>query len=319
MSDVERQPIVRLRRALLRRTLTPVLTSCTPAVRRLMQIGHGSRAKDWLWGRFGNYLYDAKTPVVVRTRYGPYLLGRTSNLVFRTIAGQGIWEPNLSAFITSSLRPGDAFVDVGANIGYYTVIAAQSVGSDGVVVAVEPLPPALAELRRNVEINDFHNVRILPIAAHDRDGEITIRFNSMADVGGASIVWTDERPFEAVVQTEALSKSLSRDEIARARLFKVDVEGAEATAIRGLLAGSNGFRPDAEFIVELTPDTYPDVAVMLAEHGFEPYLLQNPFSASNPRARPGQRPQRIDRGAALPPSPEGVSYVVFSRSTAAAL
>jgi FkbM family methyltransferase len=284
-----------------------------------MQIGNGNRAKDWLWGRFGSYLYDAKTPVVVRTRYGPYLLGRTSNLVFRTIAGQGVWEPNLSNFITSRLRPGDTFVDVGANIGYYTVLAAQSVGREGAVVAVEPLPPALSELRRNIEINDFYNVRVLPIAAHDREGEITIRFSSMADVGGASIVWTDERPLEAVVQTQPLSTSLSRKEIASARLFKVDVEGAEATAIRGLLAGANGLRSDAEIIVELTPETYPDVAVMLAQHGFEPYLLQNPFSASNPRARPSERPQRMERAAELPPSPEGVSYVVFSRSAAATL
>jgi FkbM family methyltransferase len=273
-----------------------------------MQIGNGNRAKDWLWGRFGSYLYDAKTPVVVRTRYGPYLLGRTSNLVFRTIAGQGVWEPNLSNFITSRLRPGD-----------YTVLAAQSVGREGAVVAVEPLPPALSELRRNIEINDFYNVRVLPIAAHDREGEITIRFSSMADVGGASIVWTDERPLEAVVKTQPLSTSLSREEIASARLFKVDVEGAEATAIRGLLAGANGLRSDAEIIVELTPETYPDVAVMLAQHGFEPYLLQNPFSASNPRARPSERPQRMERAAELPPSPEGVSYVVFSRSAAATL
>ena len=285
-----------------------------------MQIGHGNRTKDWLWSRLvQNYMYDAKTPVVVRTVYGPYLIGRTSNLVFRTIAAQGVWEPNLSGFIASRLRRGDGFIDVGANIGYYTVVAANSVGSDGFVVAIEPLPPALAELRRNIDLNDFANVRVLPIAAHDREGEMPIHFSSTADVGGASITWTNDRPHEAIVRTAPLGTSLTPGEIGRARLVKVDVEGAEATTIRGLLSSAHLFRPDVELIVELTAATYPEIRAMLAEHGFAPYLLQNPFSASNPRARPSERPRRIGSDAPLPPSPEGVSYIVFSRGSTAEL
>ncbi len=91
--------------------------------------------------------------MVVRTRFGPFVLGKTSNLVFRVIAAQGVWEPNLSNFIVSRLRHGDTFVDVGANIGYYTLLAARCVGREGAVVAIEPLPTALGELRRNTEIN----------------------------------------------------------------------------------------------------------------------------------------------------------------------
>lgn len=65
----------------------------------------------------------------------------------------GVWEPAISAFVRSRLEPGDSFIDVGANIGYYTVLASRRVGPSGSVYAVEASPKICSRLRRNVALN----------------------------------------------------------------------------------------------------------------------------------------------------------------------
>lgn len=71
---------------------------------------------------------------------------------------EGVWEPEETSFVQQSLKPGMVFVDLGANIGYYTVIASGLVGSTGRVFAFEPEPRNFALLQKNIEINGCRNV-----------------------------------------------------------------------------------------------------------------------------------------------------------------
>ena len=69
----------------------------------------------------------------------------------------GTWEPDLAAFMRRRLRPGDTFIDVGANIGYLSALGSRLVGPHGVVVAIEPAPFASAALQETVAMNDLTN------------------------------------------------------------------------------------------------------------------------------------------------------------------
>jgi len=91
-------------------------------------------------------------------------MGKTLNLDLRdgalssAIFAEGVWEPEETSFLQKTLRPGMVFVDVGANIGYYTVIAASLVGSAGKVFAFEPDPRNFILLQKNVAENHCQNV-----------------------------------------------------------------------------------------------------------------------------------------------------------------
>src|ERR1700742_4360825 len=86
----------------------------------------------------------------------------------------GTWEPDLTAFLRRRLRPGDTFIDVGANVGYMSALASRLVGPHGAVVAIEPAPIASAVLQETVAMNDLTNTRRVTAAVSDRDDELPL-------------------------------------------------------------------------------------------------------------------------------------------------
>ncbi|MGC4085037.1 MAG: FkbM family methyltransferase [Vicinamibacterales bacterium] len=81
-------------------------------------------------------------------------------------------QPSLAArFFDRYLKPGDVVVDVGANVGLYSVVCATCVGDTGTVIALEPSPRIANFLRGNVAVNRLSNVRVLNVAVGDADGE----------------------------------------------------------------------------------------------------------------------------------------------------
>jgi len=105
---------------------------------------------------------------VTRTIYGFRCAGTTQDLIQRYIYLFGVWEANLSSWIRSALKPGDVFVDVGANIGFFSLLASQIVGSEGRVVSIEPSPTIFAQLTANVALNRVGNIRLVNCAASDQ-------------------------------------------------------------------------------------------------------------------------------------------------------
>ena len=84
--------------------------------------------------------------------------GEADRFVSRRIREEGIWEPYETSLVLGALQPGDVFVDVGANIGYFPVIAAGRVGRAGRVLAFEPDPDNYRLLSENLELNDCREV-----------------------------------------------------------------------------------------------------------------------------------------------------------------
>ena len=147
------------------------------------------------------------------------------------IARYGAYEPETTHLITRMLQPGDTFVDVGANNGYFAILAGQRVGPEGTVVAVEPNPAAVARLQRNVQLNHLEGtVRILPVALGDTNGEATLYVSTFED-GWASLEAFRGSGPPIPVRVSTLDGALDPQE---SLFLKVDTEGTEPRVLRGM-------------------------------------------------------------------------------------
>jgi FkbM family methyltransferase len=149
----------------------------------------------------------------------------------------GIYEPQETALAQAVLAPGATFVDVGANWGYFTLIAAGRVGAAGAVVALEPDPRMSEALRANVALNRLGNVTVLEIAATERAATVELMTVplSAGNSGLSSLAPPNARGVERIaVQGRPLDDVLAELGHARIALLKMDIEGAEARALAGL-------------------------------------------------------------------------------------
>jgi FkbM family methyltransferase len=152
------------------------------------------------------------------------------------------YEPFETEWVQNLVRPGDAVLDLGAHIGYYTLLLARWVGPYGRVVAFEPDPTNFALLQRNVAANGYRHVELFNRAAADRSGPTLLYLSS--DNAGDHRVWapTEARPSVAV-ETVELDR-LFGDADRHFDFIKMDVQGAEYAAARGMrgLLGRPGRR-----------------------------------------------------------------------------
>lgn len=131
-------------------------------------------------------------------------------------------------FMRHYLRPGDGFVDVGANIGVYTLLAASLVGPRGRVASFEPGPTTVARLRENVQLNGLGIVQVYPHAVADRAG--TVRFDASTSTTARVVADGAAAPAAVEVPSVRLDDVLVGGSWA---MGKMDIEGAEPLALRG--------------------------------------------------------------------------------------
>ncbi|MEU1804904.1 FkbM family methyltransferase [Streptomyces sp. NPDC019937] len=269
-------------------------------------------------------LRDRPLRRLARTRFGATFAVDTQDLIQRYLYLFGVWEPHMTRWLQRRLRPGDGFVDVGANIGYYSALASRLVGPGGTVVAVEASPTFHQLLLRHARRNGSTNIRALNAAVSDREELLTFVLASSRNMGANSIVPYDG-PAESTFDIAArpLPDLLTEEEIARARVIKIDVEGAEGGVVRGLVPMLGRLRPDAELTIEVTPERMADLGESveelleaLASHGFHTYRLANDYAA-------GSYPAALRRAPQVPVRWRGPvtaeSDLVFSRTDAETL
>ena len=253
-----------------------------PAMARwLMRRLPGRPLRRLVWSSVRRREFDFETAL----RFGGTIRGNTCDLIQRHLYFFGVWEPSTTAWVRGRLSPGDTFVDVGANIGYYTLLGANAVGPQGHVVAIEAYPAIFARLEETVALNELRNVRLCNVAATDEARELPIYFGGEDNSGSSSIV---DKPTDdarsIVVRGLPLQAILTRDERRRVRLIKIDVEGAEREVIAGLELGSGEYRADIELIVEITPERWADggdsgsLLGELRAIGYNAYRLDDPHS-----------------------------------------
>lgn len=151
--------------------------------------------------------------------------------------------------VTRLLAPGDIFIDGGANVGILTLLAAQTVGPGGRVLACEPVPENLALLESNLRLNKFYWVDKYAVALGQQDGTAT--FASFGAANGLSsfapaVYEGAEDLIVQVITLDSLVASLS----SRVALVKLDIEGSEVLALR---SGSSLLRMGSDFLIEVEP------------------------------------------------------------------
>ena len=142
------------------------------------------------------------------------------------------WEEETTRIFKEVAKEGDVIVDIGANIGYYTLLAARIVGSSGQVYAFEPDPSNYKILVNNIGLNEFTNVITEEKAVSDKLGTLNFYLNRQ-DMGAHTIYETDK--YKKIITIE----SVTLDEYFEGRecpinVVKMDIEGAELAALKGM-------------------------------------------------------------------------------------
>jgi FkbM family methyltransferase len=163
------------------------------------------------------------------------------------VYGAGL-EPELE-LLGLLLRPTDWFVDVGANSGIYTVMAAPHVPHGG-IVAVEPNREMWPILKKNIHQNDIVNVHLAGVALSDEKGVAELWHRGNAPNSYSLVASSEQRESSSTVETETLDGLLASLRCGEISLVKLDVEGAESQVLRGASQVLAGSRPTV--IAEVT-------------------------------------------------------------------
>jgi FkbM family methyltransferase len=198
------------------------------------------------------------------------------------------------------LQPGDVVFDVGANCGYFSILAASLVGPRGHVVAMEPAPSCLARLKGNVERNGLINISVVEKVVTDRVGDTSFHLNR--DNSGGNALWdpgewpgntmSRANPESISINATTLDTQWKEHGLAVPKLIKIDTEGAEERVLRGakeLVSGCNVPFIVAElngFGLRKLGSTPQSLRALMESFGYSTFSLY--FSGAMPKFVPSQ-------------------------------
>lgn len=146
-----------------------------------------------------------------------------------------VFEPEESAIVRNFLRPGQTFVDVGANVGYYTLMAARLVGRHGHVLSFEPDHSTYKRLKITIEQNRLSQVHAIQAGLSDQEGEMELHVQHGSGNNSPSMV-RNGTGVPIKVRVRSLDSYLDESGINHIDLMKIDVEGFEPNVLRGAAA-----------------------------------------------------------------------------------
>ena len=208
---------------------------------------------------------------------------RTGDVVGRHIYKYGSHEPAMSEFFSTQLHPvdGDLVIDIGANIGWYSVMFSQlCADTDAQVVCFEPEPDNYALLTHNLQTNDARNTRTFPIGLSDNDDGAALHLFGDQNRGRHSLLPINDDN-QISVATARLDDILDTPEYQNRtpRLIKIDIEGFELIALRG---APKTLERCPMLVTEFSPQYMRqgglepvDMLRYLSEFGFTPGILEN--------------------------------------------
>ena len=233
------------------------------------------RAAASLRFRLSEYMVQLGLPAgesFLSCRHGFELLftNPRKSVIARSIFLTGVWEPKVTDFARSWIRPGMVVVDVGAHVGYYTLLFAQLVGEDGHVFAFEPIPAVNRCLEQSIRLNGFTNVTMFSTALFDVDGNSPIgRKGKLLQPDAASTK-------DPIIETKVFDHRREEWGIGPVDLVKIDVEGAEMNVLLGMEKCLSDSKPG--LLIEVHPQGIWDF-------GYSPSILLEFLSERGYRAQ----------------------------------
>jgi len=198
-----------------------------------------------------------------------------------------VYEYRLVKEMQRTIRRGDTFIDVGANIGYLTSIGAGLVGPTGQVHSFEPVPEYFKILKKVKELNPSHQIFVNNAALGEKEGEAHIDVTSLHNIGWNTMVPRFMEPSTIkmsypikVIRLDDYIADMNLDNIS---LIKIDVEGFEFPVLKGLRDYLQEKRP--LLIIEVVPEAYPllgssmlQLSEYMAEFGYKSAPLDDLLS-----------------------------------------
>lgn len=186
---------------------------------------------------------------LLRIKRQVYLLPEGKRFFIDPISEYGLkimrnnnYEVDMTNQIKEILNPGDVFIDLGANEGFFSIIASSLVGSKGCVIAVEPQQRLWEIIIKNIELNSLSNVQLLPYGIGSNPGMAEMNIYPSLNSGASSLA----NSFNFKVSLKKMRKAIySKSEIAiktldqlfefsgKIKLIKIDIEGFEFEALKG--------------------------------------------------------------------------------------
>ena len=202
-----------------------------------LQFRGKERLANWMGGVARRFTPEADCHPVPRARVIVSLEERVGRLMWA-----GCYERELVALLAQVLDPDMTFVDIGAQIGYFSVVAAALVGKRGAVHSFEPDPDCFSRLVRNASAYPWVTAHNSAVA--DRDGEIPFYRTPKQDESGWGAIFNEDGERAQIsARVCTLDKWTSAAEIGRIDFLKIDVEGAECRILDGAKAAIAKTRP----------------------------------------------------------------------------
>lgn len=260
-----RKRLARARRQLMGRTPPPVR--------------HDQR------GEANRYFYLGPELAMVRLRSGHMLyVDPLDEHVSANIIAHGYWEDHVYGALMALVRPGFRIVEVGANVGYYTISMADAVGPEGRVTAFEGNPRLANLIRRSVQLNGFlGRVQTLAKAALDRAGQTRFVVSRSNSGGGYVSVWDGPNAYEDGQELMVETVRIDDQDLGRVDLIRIDAEGSEPFILRGAEAVLSA-NPDIILCLEWSViqmgsrTSMPDFVGWLEGLGFKFWRIENDSS-----------------------------------------
>jgi len=139
----------------------------------------------------------------------------------------GSYEYEKQRLFTQCISPGSVVFDIGAHVGFYTLLASTLAGGDGTVIAFEPVPDNLIYLRRHLCLNHIENVKIIEAAVTDEEGKVAFQKSGSSSTGSVSSSGA------YLVSSVSIDGLFSRAQIPNPSIIKMDIEGGEYRALLG--------------------------------------------------------------------------------------
>ena len=163
----------------------------------------------------------------------------------------GTYEVPIQNIFAQHLKTGDVFYDIGANVGFFTIIAAKLVGATGKVYAFEPGQGNASSIRHNAELNNFNQVEVIEKAVSHSSGEGQLLLAQYS--GGHALATADAPPDlagEVTVDLVSIDDLIAQKKIQPPNFVKVDVEGAELDVLKGMTETIKTYQPTIIYEVD---------------------------------------------------------------------
>jgi FkbM family methyltransferase len=190
------------------------------------------------------------------------------------------FEKDEIQFLLDTLKEGDTFLDVGSNVGLFSLYASKKVGQNGQVICFEPTPITYSRLMENIHLNHFANIEARNIGLSNEEGELKFYYSDAGFDAWNSFAPDSRLKNHIVIQSSTLDLQLENVDKNRIKLVKIDVEGWEKFVIQG---GKHFFKNYAPIVmVEFTEEntanagySIHEIFTEMEDNGYQWYELIN--------------------------------------------